>query len=276
MHSLRLWFYILIVVSICVGFVAVDLGDFDTFYAAGQAVLHGINPYTLPGYYSPLYVALAFAPLTLLPLSLAFHLYAGLTIFLYGIAFYLLTRRIGMTIALMFSPFPLMTAYYGNLEAWVLIGSVMTPWIGIWLVLAKPQMGLIIAALFVWLAFRCSVGRGIRLIVPVGAMYALSFMAGMWTPPPTEQWWGATPIAQPWNMALWPLGLIIGIPAALIALRKRQVDLALFAGPFISPYIGAPSSLAGVLPFLGKRWYTAAGAIVGAWIIVILWRMRIP
>ena len=192
-HSLKFWFYILIIVSVVVGIVALDLGDFDIFYAAGQAVLQGVNPYTVTGFYSPLYVALAFAPLTILPLPIAFHVYAGLTIFLYGVAFYLLTRRIGMTIALMCSPFPLMTAYFGNLEAWVLIGAVCAPWVGIWLVLSKPQMGLILAALWVWVAFRCSVGRGAKLLAPVGIVYLLSFALGMWQ---------ASPLSKEWNISL--------------------------------------------------------------------------
>lgn len=261
----RGWLVVLIGVSIGVGMTAIDLGDFDVFYRSGQAILSGINPYTVPGFYSPLYVAVGFALLALLPLPIAFRLFAGLVFLSFGLAFYALTNhQIKMTVLLMCSPFPLMTAWYGNLESLVLIGSIVAPVIGIWFVMVKPQIGLIVALLFIWQA---RTWRGIaRLIIPVGCLYALSFALGMWR---------TTPIAEVWSIRLWPLGLAIGIPAAIIALRKRRVDWALFAGPFVAPYLGAPFAFVGALPLLLRRNLLTVAGVAAAWAITIYWRMRL-
>lgn len=241
------------------------MGDFDVFYQSGRAVLSGVNPYSVEGFYSPLYVAIGFALLALLPMPIAFHLFAGFVFLSFGLAFYMLTnRQIKMTILLMCSPFPLMTAWYGNLESLVLIGSIIAPMVGIWLVMVKPQLGLIVALLFVWQAR--SLRSIARLIIPVGCLYALSFALGMWR---------TTPIAEAWNIRLWPIGLLIGIPAAMIALHKRRIDWALFAGPFVAPYLGAPFAFVGTLPLLAQRRWLAAAIVMVSWGLVILWRMRL-
>lgn len=261
----RGWLVVLIGVSIGVGMTAIDLGDFDVFYRSGQAILSGINPYTVPGFYSPLYVAVGFALLALLPLPIAFRLFAGFVFLSFGLAFYALTdHRIKMTILLMCSPFPLMTVWYGNLESLILIGSFIAPVIGILLVMVKPQLGLIVALLFIWQAR--SLFSIARLIVPVGCLYAISFALGMWR---------TTPITETWSIRLWPIGLLIGIPATIIALRKRRVDWALFAGPFCAPYLGTSFAFVGTFPLLAQRRWLAVAGVAAAWAITIYWRMRI-
>ena len=271
----RVWLVVLIGTSIAVGIMATDLGDFDTFYRAGAALTHGINPYTVTGFYSPLYVAAAFVPLTILPLTLAYHLYAGLVFLTYGLAFYLLTQRIGLTILFLLTPFPILTAYYGNIESWVLLGAAVNPIAGIWLVMAKPQMGLIVAALILWRAWReHSIGRALSLGLPIGIVYGLSLMAGMWQMPGAGLW-RETPIANSWNISLWPIGLLIGIPAAVLALRYRKVDLALLAGPFVAPYLGNPSSWSGVFPILARKRWAAVIGLAAAWALAFIWRARI-
>lgn len=261
----RGWLVVLIGVSIGVGVTAIDLGDFDRFYRAGQAILNGVNPYTVPGFYSPVYVALAFMPLALLPMSLAFRLFVGFVFLSFGLAFYALTNhQIKTTILLMCSPFPLMVAWYGNLESLVLIGSAIAPIVGIWLVMVKPQLGLIVALLFIWQARSW---RGVAcLIIPVGCIYALSFALGMWR---------TIPIAEAWSINLWPIGLLVSIPAAIVALRRHRIDWALFAGPFCAPYLGAPFAFVGAMPLLAQRRWLAVAGVAAAWAVTISWRMRI-
>lgn len=265
----RFYLGVLIVVSIAVGLTARDLGDFDKLYLAGQALRSGINPYTMTGFYSPIFVALAFAPLSLLTLSVAFHLYAGFVFFGFGMAFYLLTqRRIGMTLLLMCSPLPLWSAWYGNIEAWVLLGAALTPTIGVWLVLVKPQIGLVMALLFLvqrWDETK-SIRSVMRLVLPVGVALFVSLMLGMLH---------TTPVNEVWNISIWPIGLIIGIPATLIALYYRANDAALFAGPFVSPYLGGPASFVGALPLLARRWQWAVVGAIASWGVLIVWRLRI-
>lgn len=184
-------------------------------------------------------------------------------------AFYLLTqRRIGMTLLLMCSPLPLWSAWYGNIEALVLLGAALTPTIGIWLVLVKPQIGLVMALLFLvqrWDETK-SIGAVARLALPVGVALFVSLMLGMLH---------TTPVNEVWNISIWPIGLIIGIPATLIALYYRANDAALFAGPFVSPYLGGPASFVGALPLLARRWQWAVAGVIASWGVLIVWRMRI-
>lgn len=263
------WITLLAIISIIVGVTAQNLGDFNTFYAGGVAVLQGVNPYTVPGFYSPLYVAWLFALIAIMPRDVAFHLFAAAVFAGYAVAFYLITRRsIKLTLALMCTPFPLFTAWYGNLEGWVLLGAALAPVVGIWLVLTKPQIGVVVALLFAWQTWlrTRSLARVGLVVLPVGVVYALSLWLGMGRILPTQ---------ESWNISLWPWGLILGLPVAFMALRDRDRDLALLAGPLISPYLGNPASFAGMLPWISRRRWLLAIGVVGSWAILFYWRGRL-
>jgi hypothetical protein len=49
--------------------------DFDLFYRAGQAVLSGTNPYTIVDFNPPYFLAMLFAPFSLLPFDVAYWLF---------------------------------------------------------------------------------------------------------------------------------------------------------------------------------------------------------
>ena len=51
------------------------LYDFDIFWRGGRSLLEGTSPYQVPGFYSPLPLAVLFAPLALLPLPVAYAIF---------------------------------------------------------------------------------------------------------------------------------------------------------------------------------------------------------
>lgn len=43
------------------------IGDFHFFYDAARALLNGVTPYSIPGFFNPAWALLPFIPLTLFP-----------------------------------------------------------------------------------------------------------------------------------------------------------------------------------------------------------------
>lgn len=256
----------LLAVSFGVGLTAMNQGDFNVFYNAGQAVLNGVSPYAVKehGFFNPLYVAIAFVPFALLPMTIANKLFAGLTFFLCGIVFHLAARRDWrLTLLLMLTPFPLMLAYLANLDELVMLGAFISPLVGIWLILIKPQIG---AAMALLLLVQCYDRRNLNamawLMIPVTIAYLDSVSVGLWR---------STPLQAAWNSSIWPAGLIVGLPVAFYGLKNRSRDAALFAGPFLAPYLGGPAGWMLALPLLSRRWYLAVGAVVASWLIFLRW-----
>src|SRR5512137_2216934 len=56
--------------------------DFTIFYSAAQAILHGLSPYTVDGFISPLPLALLFSPFTVLPMPWAYYAFVLINIVL--------------------------------------------------------------------------------------------------------------------------------------------------------------------------------------------------
>jgi hypothetical protein len=231
-------------------------GEFHDFYSAGQNVLAGQNPYTDPRYYSPIWVAIAFAPLALLPEELAWRLYAGVSFVLYAvILFRLLPNRRLAWLALL-SPFLFAHLWNGNIEWAVLWGIVLPPPLGMWLLLAKPQMALGVVLLIVW-QLRPKPRALLITFVPVGLVLLVSVVLGMGRLADFTQ-------LGLWNTSLFPFSVLIGLPLLIYALRKNQTAPALVAGPLCSPYVLSTTWVA-VLPLAAQHWLVLIPVIIVCW-----------
>lgn len=243
--------------------------DFDIFYNAGMAVRAGQSPYTVPDFYSPAWLAVLFAPLSALPREIAYRLYAAVTMLGFPYALWRLSGRqsAATLIACSLTPFTLIMMRLGNVDWLVLLGAALPAPIGLWLVLLKPQMGIALAALWLWQSLQ---ERGIRYtaltFAPVTLALVGSVLAGMRAPD--------LALLDQWSTDIWPLGLVVGVPAALWALRSRDSALALAATPFLSPYVG-PMSWAGVLPLTMRRHGMLACAILLSWAMLLIWVFEI-
>lgn len=261
--STRHWLMVLLGASVAVGVTAQYSGDFSTFYRAGQALLAGTNPYSVSDYFNPLTVVVLLAPLALLPFEIAYRIHAGIAFALYCFALWRLSGR--MLFAMLLAPFVWLTVYYGNLEYMVMLGAALPAVAGIWLVTVKPQIGLIIFVIMLFEMWRARRVRQLWVLIPFAAMLVLSFALGM----------GRTPIAEAWNLSIWPLGLIPGAVLAVWAIVKRDRKLGLVAAPLLSPYL-TPYSWGAIMPgtMRGKR--SAVAIIVLGWVILLIWRLRAP
>ncbi len=122
---------------------------------------------------------------------------------------------------------------WGNID-WVVLAALVVPApLGVWLALSKPQLGWILAAIML-LAMPRRHAAGT--VAALAAGLGISYLLGMRAPDLATM--------RLWNSAPWPWGMIAGIPLVIMALLKRDRDLALGASLLVSPYWQFPSFVA--------------------------------
>lgn len=232
--------------------------DFHDFYMAGQLLGRGESPYGWARFYSPIWVAAGFVPLTLLPERLAYAVHTLVSLAVIAWSVHRLTSGKRRSLALVTTMLLwLIQILWGNFD-WVALGALAAPApMGVWLALSKPQLGWILAAILL-LAMPRRQMAGV--LVAVTAGLALSYALGMRTPALEEVW--------EWNIAPWPWGLLAGVPLAAWSLAKRDRALALSAALLVSPYWQRPSFMAGWPSTIRSRWLWAAWFVVAAWMVV--------
>lgn len=263
--SKRYWLLIIISGAILFSLFVPLRSDFVIFYTAAQYLTHGHNPYDVMGFFSPIWVAVLFTPYTLLPYALAEKLHAVIAFTVYGVAVLNLSRKSTRPalLALCFIPFLWYTVLWGNIEYMVLIAVFLSAPLGLWLVLAKPQMGLFIAVIMLLEYYQQhSIKRTIAIAMPLIAASLLSVALGMFQ---------HTPVNVYWNDALWPWGLIGGLPLAVYALWRRDRVYALAASVLCMPYL-LYTSWCALLPACFHSRFAARGALLIA-LTLMVWLM---
>lgn len=221
--------------------------DWQTFYGAGQRVLHGEPLYgskiTFSYFYNPPWLALLFAPLAALPFRLGWGILTAFSI----LSITLLCRRWKMgtvkMIAVLLSPPMFYTILHGNIDAF-LIGAVLLPR-EFWVIAAitKPQTTIALVAG----ALRAN---WVKTILITGGVFLLSLILfGNWP---------AVYLAQPIELLntshnvfrnLWPYNILPGLVLVFIGWKQQDEKFLIGASPFFSPY-AATSTLLGPLMLL--------------------------
>jgi len=242
--------------------------DWETvFYPATRAVWATGSPY-VQGFLNP-----PWAILPLLGCGLAPAPVGRALLFLMSLAaFAYLAIRLGGTPVttglFLLSPPVMHCLLNGNIDWLVLLGLLVPPQWGLFLVILKPQMGLGVAIYWAWDAWRQ--GRWKQLyhtLAPVGLALSMSFV--VYGP------WPLTLIGQPdkpWNASLWPLLIPVGLVLLVRALRSEGDtgrDYALAAGPCLAPYIMFHSYVGLLVPLLRKP-IEMAIAVGGLWVAVLI------
>jgi hypothetical protein len=146
---------------------------------------------------------------------------------------------------------------FGNYDWLILLGATLPPALGMWLAVLKPQLGVVLALLWIWQ----SVKKGLRsvalLVLPIAAAVLMSFALGYRLPESGN---------MPWSADIWPWGIPVGAVLAYFAFRRGDPVLALAAAPFLSPYVVWHSWIAVLLPLARNRWALAAG-VLGSWVL---------
>jgi hypothetical protein len=153
----------------------------------------------------------------------------------------------------------------GNIDWLAVLGFALPPWLGLFFLIIKPQVGL--AAIF-FLLISTWRERGFMKMAttftPFGIAVILSVAVfGPWFLSITKE------INLAGNSSLWPFSIPIGLTFLVASIRKNEIRYSLAASPFLSPYV-IMHSWVGVFLALAPLPYETAAAVLGMWIVVII------
>jgi hypothetical protein len=238
---------------------------------AALKLLHGNSPYLAAtaeeAFAGAPWALLPLIPLALLPVNVG----RALLLFISLAAFTVAALRLGAGPlalgAFLVSPPVVHCLLNANLDWLPVLGFTLSPWLGLFFIAVKPQMGSVVAIF--WLVEAWRTGGPIRVVkvfAPVGLALLLSF--GLFG------WWPLAGVrileySRLWNASLWPVSIPVGLALAVTALRRRDKRLAMGASPCLSPYVlfhawsGALASIVSSTP-------ETVAAVIGLWILVAM------
>jgi hypothetical protein len=232
----------------------------DAFRPAIYRLFNGAQIYG-HGFYNPPWTLLPLLPIALLSPGLGAAVIFVLSIYSFAFVSLKLKKNLPATVALILSTVAVGGFLNGNVDFLVILGFIMPPWLGLFFVLMKPQLGFGVVAY--WMVEAWQKGRfasaetnpspisflkldwisKFKLIqnhlqpllltfAPVTAAYLITFLI-----------WGFWPLsyenrtADPFNDSLWPHGLFIGLVILYRAIKTKDFRLAIISSPFLSPYV---------------------------------------
>lgn len=224
-----------------------------TFRPACWALLTGHNPYALGGFFNAPWVLLPLVPIALLSPALGTSLLCALNLIAFLFVAWRLQIPAWLAVPFVLFAGPLQGAANGNIEGLIALGLFLPPWIGLFAMLAKPQIGIAVAGFWIIERWRSDGWRGCtRLLAPVTLALIGSFLVfGFWpaAAPDLRTAW--------WNASLWPWGIPIGATLSLFAVWRRNMRWAIGASPFLAPYLTGHTwafAWLGGLLVVGEAW----------------------
>jgi hypothetical protein len=235
----------------------------NTYRPAVWLLLAGQSPYAVKWFFNPPWTLFPLVPLALLPETVG-------RLFLFILCFSLFAftairmgaSRLALVVFLL-SPPVVMSLYTGNLDALVLVGAVLPPWLGLFFLSIKPQIGSALALFWLIDSYRSGGARQVaRTFAPISIAFLLSLaLYGPWPLRDTD--------ALRANASLFPLSLAVGLPLLVASFRLWRPRLALAAGPFLSPYLSFQSWSASLTALLTRPPELIA-AVIGLWLSMFL------
>jgi hypothetical protein len=267
-----LWIKIGIIGAISIAFLAITWGVYSflplgvdwysTYRPAALEILALRSPYNITTFYNPPWILLPFLPFAYLPAKLGYSLIFSTGILGYAFICYRLGVKPAALFVLLFSYPILFGLSYGQIDWLVIMGVVLPPQIGLFFVVSKPQIGLVIVIFWLVEMWRKGgLALTVRTFIPVITAFLLSFIIfGVWYI--NIRNFGA----WEWNTSLWPHSLPIGIVILISTIRSRKINNAMIASPFLSPYV-APHGWGIALIGLANKPFELTAAVIGLWIL---------
>ena len=245
---------------------AVGIDWRETFYPAARAALEGRNPYeAVPTYRNVPWTLAPLMPFALLP-----ERASGVLFFLASLALYALTAiRLKASraalVAFLLSPPVIYGLRMLNVDAFVLMGFLLPPQIGLFFVLVKPQMGIAMVPFWMIEAWR---EGGWRAVLRAFWPATLAMIVSLLLFGPSVGRSGGL-LQSAWNASLWPWAFPVGFALTVLSLRHRRADQAMAASPFLSPYL-AYHSWVSVLAGLMRHDLELVLAVIGMWLVAAI------
>ena len=253
----------------CPGFLYLPCGiDWRyTYRPAALALLSGKSPYSVDIFFSAPWSLLPLLPLAVLPENVGRAI-----LFLLGIGSFTFTaHRLGVKplpcIAFLLSPPVMHCLLNSNIEWMPLLGFVLPPQIGLFLISIKPQIGIGVGAFWLVEAWRKG---GFREVVKVFWPVTLALLAswivfGFWP----LRFIDTLTLTRTYNASLWPMSIPVGLTLLASSIRKRNIRYAMAASPCLSPYVLLHAWVGALAAILSLPTETVV-AVIGLWILVIL------
>lgn len=235
------------------------------FRPAALSLMQGRSPYLVEGFFNAPWILIPLIPAALLPEQLGRGLLALASIA--ALAF--TARRLGANwpavLLILLSPPAIHGLLNGSLDGLLTLAFVSPPWLGLILLVAKPQIGIAVAVFWGVEAWRTDRSRGVlRFLWPTTLLLGISLLA-----------FGAWPLRAPqeialwWNASLWPASIPLGMGLLAAALWKRRLPFAIAASPFLSPYVLLHSWVVELLALSAHPWLLGA-AVAGLWCLTLV------
>jgi len=196
------WIFIFLVAVILIASIVISplvpsAIDWRTvFRPATLEALRGRSPYTIPGYYYPPWALLPLVPFALLPEAVGrvLLIIVALATFAYT-ANKLGASKLGI-VALLLSPLVLHEVLNGNIDWLAILGVVFPPWLGLFFLVIKPQVGIGVIVFWLFCAWKeGGVKKVFKTFAPVTFAYGLSLIVfGLWPLAASKAlylWWNA-------------------------------------------------------------------------------------
>jgi hypothetical protein len=257
------WLLIALSIFIVVNYLPYGVDWHTVFRPAARALLSLESPYSIEGYYNAPWALLPLIPLAVLPESIGYAFLILLSLAGFSFTAHRLGARPSIIIVLLLSPPVLHCLLNGNIDALSVVGFVLPPQIGLFLVLIKPQIGIVLAMYWLIEVWR---RRGIqevfRTFGPLIVVLLVSFcLFGFWPLRFKEE------LHLWWNASLWPASIPVGLALLAGAILRNQKKFAMAASPFLSPYV-LLHAWVGALIALASRIPETVAAVVGIWILI--------
>jgi hypothetical protein len=205
-----------------------------TYYPATRGLLALQSPYQqTPYFFAPVWSLIPLIPFVLLPFDIGRALFFVASV----LGFAYLGYRAGCTpmgIAALLLSAPVANCIQtGNIEWLPLLGSFLPAPVGLIFLSMKPQttIGIILFVLFS--AYKKGFRSLIWACLPTVILFMLSCLFYGWWFLRTNAIYGAGGI---FILRLWPYGVPVGLACLYLAIRRRQIHIAMAASPLLSPY----------------------------------------
>lgn len=237
----------------------------NCFKPAVMQFISGQNPYANGAcYYNAPWLLIPFIPLAFLsdiPSTLVIWIVAVLSVVI-------VAQKLGashLTIAvLLLSPALGYELFVTNLNWLIAIGLILPPQIGLFLLLSKPQLGIVVALFWLVESWRTDgIRKAIKLFTPVAIAFLVSLIIyGLW---PLH----AMGLQDAhWNVSMFPESIGIGLLLTYHALKSRKIGFAILASPFFAPYVGFHSWVFCLLGLVASPVETLL-AVIGLWGFIV-------
>jgi hypothetical protein len=255
-----------------IGYLILPYGsDWNEGYRpALQLMLHGQSPYARNDVsdhpiVNPPWSLVPLLPLALLPPQWGRAFVFALAILVYsGIAIRLGAKPIGLAAFLLSYPL-VYSLIYGQNDWLISIGFILPPSVGLFFVLAKPQIGIGIAIFWLVEAWRAGGWRKVLIVFgPVTLAFAVCLLIfGNWFR------YAYHPLGCECNTTMWPRSLPLGLIFLVLALRQRKPEPAMASSPFLAPYVPPHSWAASLLAIVSDTLLIiiVSAATWGVWML---------